>query len=42
MGLHISGDLGMSIAAAVYAPLYIGFALYRRFFNGKKGRDHNQ
>lgn len=35
MGMHISGDLGLSIAAAVYGPIYIAFALYRRFFRKK-------
>ncbi|MBK9316629.1 MAG: accessory Sec system translocase SecA2 [Acidobacteria bacterium] len=38
MGMHISGDLGLSIAAAVYGPIYIVFSLYRRFFSRKAGK----
>ncbi len=30
LGLHVSGDLALSIGAAVYSPLYMAVALYRR------------
>ncbi len=35
MGMHISGNFGLSVAAAVYSPIFIAFALYRRFFSNK-------
>jgi len=38
MGMHISGNMGLSIAAAVYSPIFIGFALYRRFFKRGNSR----
>ena len=30
--LHVSGNLGLSLGAAIYSPLYIAAGLYRRYF----------
>ncbi|TNE46006.1 MAG: accessory Sec system translocase SecA2 [Deltaproteobacteria bacterium] len=36
LGLNVANSIVLSIGAALYAPLYMGVALYRRFFQKKK------
>ena len=37
--LHVAGDLGLSIGAAIYSPLYMLAAIYRRIVD-RRGRRH--